>query len=93
MNPYNYTPGGTQIQTRANQLSRETNTMISDAKNDFRDPLVEDFDVDGYPTKIECSPNGNKVYYGGDGLGELVRGNDKWLYNKGLANSICKSNL
>lgn len=60
--------------------------MINDAKNDFRDPVVEDFEVDGYPTKVECAPNGNKVYYAGDGLGELVRGNDKWLYNKGRVN-------
>lgn len=67
--------------------------MINDAKNDFRDPIIEDFEVDGYPTKVECTQNGNKVYYAGDGLGELVRGNDKWLYNKGRVNQMRKNSF
>lgn len=90
LSPYNFTPGGTQVQTKINELSRETMTMISDAKKDFKNPVLEDIEVDNFATKIEVSQDGNKVYYAGDGIGELHRGSDLWLYNKGMINRLCK---
>jgi hypothetical protein len=45
--------------------------MIRDAKGDFKNPVIEDVEIDTFATKIEVSPDGNRVYYGGEGIGEL----------------------
>lgn len=64
--------------------------MISDAKADFKSPKIEDIETDIFPTKVEVSPDGGKVYYACDGIGELHRERDLWLQNKGLTNNLSK---
>lgn len=64
--------------------------MIKDAKADFKKPIVEDVEIDNKATKVEVSDNGNRVYYGCDGVGEVRRGIDSWLYNKGISSNLSK---
>lgn len=90
MSPYNYTPGGSKVNTRQNEFSQDTLDMIKDARADFESPYIEDVEVNGNPTKIEVSENGQTMYYAGDALGKLQRGADLWLYNKGRVNEISK---
>lgn len=71
LSPYNFTPGGTGVQTKINEVSRETLIMINDAKNDFKDPVIEDIELEVPAFKIEVTEDGSRVYYGGEGLGEL----------------------
>ena len=64
--------------------------MIKDARADFKSPMLEDISIDIYATKIEADTDANKVYYAGDGIGELHRASDLWLYNKGMLNRMRK---
>ena len=54
---------------------------------------LENFDCLQFldPFKIESDPYGNKLYYGGDSLGEVEREN-KWLVNKGRTVDLRKTN-
>ena len=65
--------------------------MITDAKNDFKDPAIEDIDLEISAYKIEVSEDGSRVFYGGEGLGELQRGSDLWLHDRGIAKSLGKA--
>lgn len=66
-----------------NQLDLEVEEMIRDAKDEFMDPRVEDFDVDGYPVKVEASKDGRFVFYGAEDFGTLER-RGGWLTNEGI---------
>lgn len=66
-----------------NQLDMEVEEMVRDAKEEFMDPKVEDFDVDGYPVKVEASKDGRFVFYGAEDFGTLER-RGGWLTNEGI---------
>ena len=50
-----------------------TSQMINDAKIDFGNVALEIFRCEDGPTKIEVSPDGQRIYYGGNSLGMLER--------------------
>lgn len=84
VNDFN-TPGRSR-NGEASQMDPDTKQMIEDAKEDFSNPYVEIFDCDNCtqldfscnfldPVKIECSQDGQTLYYGGENLGVINRKN------------------
>jgi hypothetical protein len=57
--------------------------MISEAKKEFSNPEIVEFECEGYPVKIEVNSRADKVFYGGNSLGLLERRNG-WLINEGI---------
>lgn len=57
--------------------------MIQDAKREFADPEITQFQCEGYPVKVEADRNGERIYYGGESLGLLER-REGWLINEGV---------
>ena len=71
-------------------LDKDTIKMLDDAKRDYGNPVIELFQADDFPSKVEVSKDGKRVYYGGDSFGTLEQKNG-WLLNEGIVydNKCC----